>query len=127
MDMDFCVAALEEALSKGRPEIFNTDQGSQFTSEAFTGRPLASLVAGKSPASAEGWGTLVDKWTALRVCPLIHQIIITTGTNGQDSEGRCSTNREVVSWSRIEQAVLGNNYHLGNTAEGSLILASSLS
>ena len=37
MDVDFCIAALEEALSKGRPEIFNTDQGSQFTSEAFTG------------------------------------------------------------------------------------------
>ena len=37
LDADFCVEALEEALSKGRPEIFNTDQGSQFTSEAFTG------------------------------------------------------------------------------------------
>ncbi len=36
MDTDFCVAALEEALAKGRPEIFNTDQGAQFTSEAFT-------------------------------------------------------------------------------------------
>ena len=34
---DFCVKALEEALEKGKPEIFNTDQGSQFTSEAFTG------------------------------------------------------------------------------------------
>ncbi len=37
MDSDFCVEALEEALSKGRPEIFNTDQGSQFTSDQFTG------------------------------------------------------------------------------------------
>ena len=37
MDSDFCVEALEEALSKGIPGIFNTDQGSQFTSEAFTG------------------------------------------------------------------------------------------
>ena len=37
MDADFCVDALEEALRQGRPEIFNTDQGSQFTSEAFTG------------------------------------------------------------------------------------------
>ena len=37
LDADFCVAALEEALSKGKPEIFNTDQGSQFTGEAFTG------------------------------------------------------------------------------------------
>lgn len=37
MDMHFCVAALEEALmTEGSPEIFNTDQGSQFTSEAFT-------------------------------------------------------------------------------------------
>ncbi len=36
MDTGFCVATLEEALNKGRPEIFNTDQGSQFTSEAFT-------------------------------------------------------------------------------------------
>src|SRR5947209_14881005 len=35
---DFCVEALEEALSHyGRPEIFNTDQGSQFTSDDFTG------------------------------------------------------------------------------------------
>jgi putative transposase len=39
MDTSFCIEALDEALSQyGRPEIFNTDQGSQFTSEAFTGR-----------------------------------------------------------------------------------------
>ena len=38
MDAAFCVEALEEALRKyGKPEIFNTDQGSQFTGEAFTG------------------------------------------------------------------------------------------
>ena len=37
MDADFCVEALEEALGKGKPEVFNTDQGSQFTSEGFTG------------------------------------------------------------------------------------------
>jgi putative transposase len=37
MDADFCVAALEEAIARhGKPEIFNTDQGSQFTSLAFT-------------------------------------------------------------------------------------------
>jgi len=37
MDASFCVAALEEALARyGKPEIFNTDQGSQFTSQAFT-------------------------------------------------------------------------------------------
>ncbi len=37
LDTDFCIEALEEALKRyGTPDIFNTDQGSQFTSEAFT-------------------------------------------------------------------------------------------
>ncbi len=43
MDVGLCVEALEEALAKyGPPEIFNSDQGSQFTSEAFT-EPLLAL------------------------------------------------------------------------------------
>ena len=37
LDADFCALALEEALRKGKPEIFNTDQGAQFTGKAFTG------------------------------------------------------------------------------------------
>lgn len=37
LECAFWVEALEEALGKGKPEIFNTDQGAQFTSEAFTG------------------------------------------------------------------------------------------
>ena len=37
LDAGFCIEALKEALKKGRPEIFNTDQGAQFTCEAFTG------------------------------------------------------------------------------------------
>lgn len=38
LDTEFCVSALKEALFKfGKPEIFNTDQGAQFTSEEFTG------------------------------------------------------------------------------------------
>jgi putative transposase len=38
LDTDFCLEALEEALQTyGSPEIFNTDQGAQFTSRAFTG------------------------------------------------------------------------------------------
>jgi putative transposase len=38
LDSAFCVRALEQALARGRPAIFNTDQGSQFTSQEFTGR-----------------------------------------------------------------------------------------
>jgi len=37
LDASFCVSALNRALAHGTPEIFNSDQGSQFTSEAFTG------------------------------------------------------------------------------------------
>jgi putative transposase len=36
LDADFCVEALKEALRKGRPDVFNTDQGTQFTGKAFT-------------------------------------------------------------------------------------------
>lgn len=38
LDAFFCLRALEKALQKGNPDIFNNDQGSQFTSEAFTNR-----------------------------------------------------------------------------------------
>ena len=37
LDSAFCVDALEESLSRGTPKIFNTDQGTQFTGEAFAG------------------------------------------------------------------------------------------
>jgi putative transposase len=46
MDVEFCLEAVGEALSRyGRPEIFNTDQGSQFTSAAFTDLLLENGVA----------------------------------------------------------------------------------
>ena len=48
---------LEEALSKGRPQIFNTDQGSQFTSEAFTSMLLAQ---GTVQVSMDGRGRCMD-------------------------------------------------------------------
>jgi len=45
-DTGFCLEAVEEALARhGRPAIFNTDQGSQFTSAAFTGMLLANGIA----------------------------------------------------------------------------------
>jgi putative transposase len=56
LEVGFCVEALEEALSKGKPEIFNTDQGSQFTSEAFTGMLLAQGIQ----VSMDGKGRCMD-------------------------------------------------------------------
>ncbi len=45
LDVAFCLEALDEALARfGKPEIFNTDQGSQFTSAAFTGRLEAAGI-----------------------------------------------------------------------------------
>ena len=45
MDTSFCLAALDGALARfGRPEIFNADQGSQFTSAALTGAPTAAGI-----------------------------------------------------------------------------------
>lgn len=44
LDVNFCLEALKEALRKGNPDIFNTDQGSQFTSDDFTGILLGNEV-----------------------------------------------------------------------------------
>ena len=57
LDSDFCIEALEEALATyGTPEIFNTDQGCQFTSEAFTG----VLQQAGITISMDGKGRWVD-------------------------------------------------------------------
>ena len=57
MEVDFCLAAVEEALGKyGKPEIFNTDQGSQFTSAAFTGLLTDNAIA----ISMDGRGSWRD-------------------------------------------------------------------
>ena len=57
MDTSFCLAALKEALARyGRPKLFNTDQGAQFTSAAFTGRLEAAGVA----ISMDGRGRFMD-------------------------------------------------------------------
>jgi putative transposase len=52
----FCVEALDEALSRGRPEVFNTDQGSQFTAREYTSRLEEAGVA----VSRDGRGRALD-------------------------------------------------------------------
>jgi putative transposase len=56
LDSSFCIEALEDALRRGRPEIFNTDQGSQFTDDDFTGVLTAHGVA----ISMDGRGRFSD-------------------------------------------------------------------
>jgi putative transposase len=56
LDGSFCLEMLEAALSKGQPEVFNTDQGVQFTAQAWTGRLEAAGVA----VSMDGRGRCLD-------------------------------------------------------------------
>ena len=76
MDVEFCLEALEEALARfGRPEIFNTDQGGQFTSPRFTG----VLQAAGIRISMDGRGRWMDNvfierlWRSLKYeCVYLH-------------------------------------------------------
>lgn len=56
VELDFCIEALKSALRWGRPDIFNSDQGSQFTSEKFTGELAAREIA----ISMDGRGRCMD-------------------------------------------------------------------
>jgi len=56
MESSFCVQALKKALAQGRPEIFNTDQGSQFTSPIFTDELTKRNIA----ISMDGRGRALD-------------------------------------------------------------------
>jgi putative transposase len=76
MEAGFCVEALKEALDRyGKPEIFNTDQGSQFTSDDFTG----VLKSADIRISMDGKGCWVDNvmierlWRSLKYeCIYLH-------------------------------------------------------
>jgi putative transposase len=69
MDTSFCVSALEALARFGRPELFNTDQGSQFTSRPFTGVLAATGIR----ISMDGRGRWMDNefierlWRSLQV------------------------------------------------------------
>ena len=56
LEGSFCVEALDEALQRGQPEVFNTDRGSQFTSAVFVNRLLDRAVA----VSMDGRGRALD-------------------------------------------------------------------
>jgi len=56
MEVDFCIDALQRALRRGPPDIFNTDQGSQFTSERFSGNLAQRQIA----ISMDGRGRCMD-------------------------------------------------------------------
>lgn len=90
MDVDFCIAALEEALARhGKPEIFNTDQGSQFTSPRFT----EVLSDADVRISMDGRGRWMDNvfierlWRSMKYeCIYLHAY--ETGSEARNGIGR---------------------------------------
>jgi putative transposase len=91
LDADFCVEALQQALAAyGSPEIFNTDQGCQFTSEAFASVLQAHVIRismdGKSRWVDNGfierlWRSLKYEETDLKACESIAQARVSIGRN----------------------------------------------
>ena len=89
LDTSFCLEALEMALQFGKPEIFNTDQGSQFTSSAFTGNLQDNGIL----ISMDGRGRCMDNifierlWRTVKYenVYLMHYGTVSEGTQGIDS------------------------------------------
>ena len=116
MDTSFCVAALEEALARfGRPDIFNTDQGSQFTSAAFTG----VLIAAGMRISMDGRGRWMDNvfierlWRSLK-----HEAIYLKGyADGREAYSGIAAWFAFYNTGRPHQA-LGNRTPMAVWREG---------
>jgi putative transposase len=103
MDVRFCLETLEEALAKGQPEIFNSDQGVQFTSQQYTQRLEAAGVA----LSMDGKGRCLDNVFVER----LWRSVKTVTTKPACLHVRCrdrynrSDNRLSVGTARIGQLV----------------------
>jgi putative transposase len=98
MDVSFCIEALEEALSRNeKPEIFNTDQGSQFTSEAFVGRLKENGIS----ISMDGKGRWRDNVFVERVWKSIKYEEVYLHAYASVSEARTSIGRYLEFYNSI--------------------------
>ena len=97
MEVDFCLEAVEEALAKhGRPTIFNTDQGSQFTSAAFTGLLLENTIA----ISMDGRGAWRDNVFVERVWRSVKYEEVYLRAYNSVAEARASIGRYLDFYNR---------------------------
>jgi putative transposase len=103
LEVDFCLEALEEALSQGRPEIFNTDQGSQFTSAAFTGRLLTQGIQ----VSMDGKGRCMDNIFVERLWRSIkyEEVYLKAYQNGSEARRGISAYLAFYNQERPHQAL----------------------
>ena len=103
LEGSFCLEALDAALALGRPEIFNTDQGSQFTSQAFTSRLEASGVA----VSMDGRGRALDNVFVERLWRSVKYEDIYLRDYATPPELRCGLDRYFMFYGheRLHQAL----------------------
>jgi len=103
LDAGFCVETLERALLSGRPEIFNSDQGSQFTSEAFTGTLLDAGVR----ISMDGRGRVFDNIFVERLWRSVKYEEVYLKSYESVSEARASLGRyfEFYNYVRLHQSL----------------------
>ena len=95
---DFCIEALEEALAKhGRPTIFNTDQGSQFTSEAFTD----ILLKNKIEISMDGKGSWRDNVFIERLWRSVKYEEVYLRAYDSVTDARASLGRYLMFYNRV--------------------------
>ena len=97
LEVDFCLDAVEEALTRyGRPEIFNTDQGSQFTSASFTGLLLGNAIA----VSMDGRGAWRDNVFVERLWRSVKYEEVYLRAYGSVGEARASIDRYLEFYNR---------------------------
>jgi len=116
LDGSFCVSALEEALARfGKPAIFNTDQGCQFTAAAFTG----TLAAAGVRISMDGCGRWMDNvfierlWRSLKC----EDIYLKGYTDGREAKAGIASWITFYNGRRPHQA-LGNRTPMAVWREG---------
>lgn len=103
LEGSFCLEALEAALQLAKPEIFNSDQGSQFTAAAFTSRLEAQGIA----VSMDGRGRALDNvfierlWRSVKY----EEVYLRDYADGWEAEERLAAYFRFYSHERIHQAL----------------------
>jgi len=103
LEGSFCVEALQAALGLGRPEIFNSDQGSQFTSAAFTSRLAEAGVA----ISMDGRGRALDNVFVERLWRSVkyEEVYLRDYADGWEAEASLAAYFDFYCHRRVHQAL----------------------
>jgi putative transposase len=103
LDVGFCLEALDKALDGKQPDIFNTDQGSQFTATDFTSRLEVRGVA----ISMDGRGRAIDNVFVERLWRTVkyEEVYLKDYANGWEAEASLQSYFRFYSYERIHQAL----------------------